>query len=90
MSLQRITVIAAIILLGFCAWLAKATTGFPSALSPPKSQPAVTRIDNIRLISMVPGAQEVQDGQSVLIVNGEIAAVGPVSFARKSRQSFYR
>ncbi|VAW04567.1 Amidohydrolase [hydrothermal vent metagenome] len=77
MSLQRITIIVAIILLGLCAWLAKAMTGFPSALSPPEAQPAVTRIDNIRLISMVPGAQEVQEDQSVLVIDGEITAVGP-------------
>ncbi len=74
---QRIIIAAIVLLVGLGVWLAAAMTGYPSALSPPKTLPAATRIDNIRLISMAPGAPQIQENQSVLIVDGVIAATGP-------------
>lgn len=58
--------------------LALASMGSPQALRP-APQPAATRIDNVRIVSMNPDAPEVQDGLSVLVVDGVIQAVAPAA-----------
>lgn len=74
---NRIAQGAIVLLVAFGAWLAVAMTGYPSALKPRKYAPQTVLIDNVRLISMVPGAPEAQPNQAVLVLNGEIKAVGP-------------
>ncbi|MEZ5556969.1 MAG: amidohydrolase family protein [Pseudomonadales bacterium] len=69
--------VVTVIVAALSAWLGFATTGFPAALAPPAEVPSRIRIDNARIVSMVPGAPEVQTGNSVLVVDGVIRAVGP-------------
>lgn len=54
-----------------------AVTGYPSALKPMRPAPGAIQFDNVRLISMTPGAPQIQDEMSVLVVDGAISAVGP-------------
>ncbi len=56
---------------------ALATTGYPRALAPRKDAAPATRIDNVRLVSMRPGAPAVQLGHSVLVEGDRITAIGP-------------
>lgn len=70
-----LAVLAGVVVLG--AGLAIATTGYPAGLKPPRGAPDVTRIDNVRIVSMVPGAPVSETGKSVLVEGGVIKAVGP-------------
>ena len=56
---------------------ALAPTGYPRALAPRKDAAPATRIDNVRLVSMRPGAPAVQLGHSVLVEGDRITAIGP-------------
>ena len=77
MKLKTIGLGAAAALVVAVGALALATTGYPRALGPQRDAPAATRIDNVRLISMRPGAPAVQLGHSVLVEGDRITAIGP-------------
>ncbi len=66
----------AIILATAVAWLWHIVTDFPKALEPDPHRPAGVLIDNVRLVSMVPGAPDATDGQAVLVIGDRIAQVG--------------
>lgn len=51
-------------------------TDFPEALEPDQQKPAGVLIDNVRLISMVPGAPEANDARAVLVIGDRIARIG--------------
>ncbi len=57
-------------------WLGVSATGYPSVLAPMRDAPRAVQIDNVRLVSMAPGAAQAVDTQSVLVVDGVIAAIG--------------
>lgn len=57
-------------------WLWHNVTDFPDALEPPQDKPVGVLIDNVRLISMVPGAPEVEDGRAVLVIDDRIQEIG--------------
>ena len=58
------------------AWLSHIVTDFPKALAPDQHKPAGTLIDNVRLISMMPGEPDVEDARSVLVMGDRIVQVG--------------
>ncbi len=57
-------------------WLWQIVTDFPHALEPDRHGPAGVLIDNVRLISMGPGAPDAEDSRSVLVMGDRIARVG--------------
>ena len=57
-------------------WLGVSATGYPRALKPMAPSPVVL-IDNVRLVSMAPGAPEAQENMAVLVVNGVVKDIGP-------------
>jgi len=67
-----IAIIAAIALI----WLWYIVTDLPEALEPNQYKPAGVLIDNVRLISMVPGAPDAEDARSVLVIGDRIAQIG--------------
>lgn len=67
-----ITIIVPILLI----WLWHIVTDFPGALEPDPQQAAGVLIDNVRLISMLPGAPEAEDARSVLVIGKRIVEVG--------------
>lgn len=58
------------------AWLAVATTGFPSVLKPSQPDYSVVLLNNARLISMAPGSPEIELNRAVLIEEGVIQHIG--------------
>lgn len=78
MSRLRIAlIVVGTVLVGGCAWLAVATTGYPAALKRPAIAPTAVRIDNVRIISMAPGSPAIETDKSVLVVDGVIRQVAP-------------
>ncbi len=76
MNWRRIGLGVGFVVAAAAVWLAFAATGYPSALKPQSAAP-VMLIENVRLVSMVPGAPEAEDGRSVLVRNGVVETVGP-------------
>lgn len=74
--LKKIAMISGGVVLALLIFLAFAMTGYPSALKPQRHAPQAVLIDNIRLVSMVPGAPQAEESRAVLVVDGEIAAIG--------------
>ena len=58
------------------AWLWYIIGDIPGALEPDNSRPAGVLIDNVRLISMVPGAPESEDERAVLVMGDRITEIG--------------
>ncbi len=77
MVLRRVLLGAGLALFAAIVWLGFAVTGYPSALKPSRGAAPAILIDNVRIISMAPGAPEAEAGRSVLIEDGVITAVGP-------------
>jgi hypothetical protein len=75
--MTRIGITLAALLTAGGGWLAFESTNFPGALRPPHNEPRTTLIENVRVISMAPGAPEVWQGYAVLVVDGAIAKTGP-------------
>ncbi len=73
--LKKIALGASAVLLTLIVFLAFAATGFPAALKPPRHSPQAVLIDNVRLISMAPGAPQAQDARAVLVVDGEVVSI---------------
>lgn len=57
-------------------WLWHTVTDFPQALEPIQDNPSGVLIDNVRLISMVPGAPDAEDGRAVLVIGDRIIQIG--------------
>ncbi len=57
-------------------WLWHTVTDYPQALEPNQDKPSGVLIDNVRLISMVPGAPDAEDGRSVLVIGDRIIQIG--------------
>ncbi len=66
----------AITLLILFIWLRHIVTDFPAALEPDKHKPVGVLIDNVRLISMVPGAPDAEDARAVLVIGDRIVEIG--------------
>ena len=57
-------------------WLTVIINDTPSALEPDPSAPRAVLIDNVRLLSMVPGAPLTETNRAVLVIGDQIEAVG--------------
>lgn len=57
--------------------LVPAATGYPGALKPDQRAPGAVLFDDIRLVSMVPGAPDAQERRAVLVVGDRVEAIGP-------------
>jgi len=51
-------------------------TDFPQALEPSQHRPDGVLIDNVRIISMVPGAPDAEDARAVLVIGDRIVQIG--------------
>ena len=58
------------------AWLWQIVTDFPNALEPDQHKSVGVLIDNVRLISMVPGAPDAEDARAVLVIGDRIKEIG--------------
>lgn len=72
----KVGIAIAMIFLLALVWLWHTVTDFPNALEPDRHKPAGVLIDNVRLISMVPGAPNVEASRSVLVIGDRIVQVG--------------
>lgn len=57
-------------------WVWSVVRDVPEALVPDAAPTAGVLLDNVRLVSMLPGAPDVEDGRAVLVVGDRIVAVG--------------
>jgi hypothetical protein len=57
-------------------WVWHTVTDLPQALEPNQDKPSGVLIDNVRLISMVPGAPDAEDGRAVLVIGDRIIQIG--------------
>lgn len=73
---RKLGIVTALIFGAALLWLLHIVNDFPEALEPAPRKPAGVLIENVRLISMVPGAPDSQDGQSVLVIGDRIAQIG--------------
>ena len=71
-----IAIATAIIAPILLVWLWHIVTDFPEPLEPDPHQSAGVLIDNVRLISMVPGAPNAEDAHAVLVIGDCIVQVG--------------
>jgi len=74
--LKRVGIITGAVLMMFTVWLWHIVNDFPQALEPNQDKPAGVLIDNVRLISMVPGAPEAEDARAVLVIGDRIVQIG--------------
>ena len=72
---RKVVLIAGAALLGGAVSLWVASSGYPDALDVTPESARITRIDNVNIVSMVPGAPEIQTGLSVLVKDGHILAI---------------
>lgn len=72
----KVGITIAIIFAMALVWLWHIVTDFPEALEPNQHKPAGVLIDNVRLISMVPGAPYAEDARAVLVIGDRIVQVG--------------
>lgn len=75
-KLQRIGIGVVFVFAITIAWLWYVIGDIPNALEPNKSRPAGVLIDNVRLISMVPGAPESENARAVLVIGDRITEIG--------------
>ncbi|MCC5854806.1 MAG: amidohydrolase family protein [Idiomarina sp.] len=75
---KAVAITVAMLFLIFFALLWHVVTDFPQVLKPRPSQetPIGVLIDNVRLISMVPGAPDAEDAQAVLVLGDRVVEVG--------------
>lgn len=57
-------------------WLRLAITDIPSALQKDQAPPSGVLFDNVRIVSMVPGNPDAEDGRAVLVIGDRITQVG--------------
>lgn len=65
---RKVGIVSATIFAIATIWLWHIVTDFPKALEPSSHRPAGLLIDNVRLVSMVPGAPDAEDARSVLVI----------------------
>lgn len=78
--MRRHPIKLSIVLIILCVslWMGFAMTGYPSALKLDRNRPPAVLFDNVRIISMVPGAPETEGNRAVLVVGDRIEEIGPV------------
>lgn len=64
------------------AWLWLVISDLPDALTDYRARPVGVLINNVRLVSMVPGAPEVEDARAVLVMGDRIIEVGAAGALR--------
>jgi hypothetical protein len=64
------------VLLGVAVWLWYVVKDLPDALTPGAFEPTGVLFDNVRLVSMVPGAPLTQDRSAVLVMGDRITQIG--------------
>ena len=69
------TVLLTVVILSL--WLTVSVTGYPWVLKPDRDGPNAILIDNVRIISMVPGAPDAEERRAILITEDIIKKVGP-------------
>lgn len=74
--MKRIGIGLVFVLAITAAWLWYEIGDTPETLEPSESRPAGVLIDNVRLVSMVPGAPEFEGAQAVLVVGERITEIG--------------
>lgn len=75
-TLKRIGIGVVALSLIAATWLWFVIRDVPDALEPDPARPAGVLLDNVRLISMLPGAPDAEDGRAVLVMEDRIVAVG--------------
>lgn len=73
---RKIGIGAAIIFAITIIWLWHIVTDFPDALEPYQQKPVGVLIDNVRLISMIPGAPDAEVARAVLVIGDRIKEIG--------------
>lgn len=63
-------------------WLWLVISDLPGALKVDRAQPVGVLLDNVRLVSMVPDAPQVEDARAVLVMGDRIIAVGAAGALR--------
>ena len=76
MKTKKTVIAIAIIFPILFIWLWYIVTDFPQALEPNQDKPAGVLIDNVRLISMVTGVPDAEDGRAVLVIGDRIDQIG--------------
>lgn len=74
--MKRIGIGVTLVFATAAAWLWYVIGDMPDALKPDSSRPAGVLIDNVRIISMLPGAPEAEDARAVLVMGERIAEIG--------------
>lgn len=76
-TIGRAVLFAMALISALLIWVAAEVNSAPRALSVPRNAPDSVLIDNVRLVSMRPGAPAAEDAMAVLVIDGAIAAIGP-------------
>jgi hypothetical protein len=72
----RICISGSVVLAIASAWLWYVISDLPDALTRDRHPPVGVLIDNVRLVSMVPGASETEHARAVLVMGDRITEVG--------------
>ncbi|MDZ4349217.1 MAG: amidohydrolase family protein [Xanthomonadaceae bacterium] len=78
----RICISGFVVLAITCAWLWYIFSDLPDALTKDLHPPTGVLIDNVRLVSMVPGASETERARAVLVMGDRITEVGAAGSLR--------
>lgn len=78
----RICISGFVVLAMTCAWLWYIFNDLPDALTRDLHPPVGVLIDNVRLVSMVPGASDTEQARAVLVVGDHITEVGAAGSLR--------
>ncbi|WP_339913332.1 amidohydrolase family protein [uncultured Brevundimonas sp.] len=81
-ALRRVGIGLAVLAAIITAWLWLIISDLPDALRVDQARPVGVLLDNVRLISMVPGSPEVEDARAVLIMGDRIIEVGAAGALR--------
>lgn len=81
-GLKQIGIAVLVLFVAGFAWLGYEITDVPDGLVPDDSRPAGLLIDNVRLVSMVDDAPQVEDGRAVLVLGSRIAGIGAAGSLR--------
>ncbi|ODT89387.1 amidohydrolase family protein [Phenylobacterium sp. SCN 70-31] len=74
--LGRVGIGLAVLVAVATAWLWLIIRDLPDALTRDRTRPVGVLIDNVRLVSMVPGAPDVEEARAVLVMGDRIVEVG--------------
>lgn len=73
---RKVGIATALIFAITIIWLWHIVSDLPDALQPNSNKPAGVLINNVRLISMVPGAPDTLDARAVLVIGDRIKEIG--------------